>query len=135
MLRTVTDSGTGALTGAATGVVDYPSRSVLLRPTLMPDPGAELLIECEVDALVTENLAPGTPDAGGFINLALAQQPAAGTLAVSWITARTTSNTAGARLTTTTATKKTDVTYTIRSVPEYYEPPAADGGVNWPRSS
>ncbi len=135
VLRTVTDNGTGALTGAATGVVDYPSRSVLLRPTLMPDAGAELQVACDVDALVTENLAPGAPDAGGFITLALAQQPAAGTLAVSWMTARNTSATAGAKLTTTTATKKTDVTYTIRSVPEYYEPASSGGGVNWPRSS
>lgn len=135
VLRTVTDNGTGALAGAATGVVDYPSRSVLLRPTLMPDAGAELQIECEVDALVTENLAPGVPDAGGFISLMLAEQPAAGTLAVSWITARSTSSTAGAKLTTTTATKKTDVTYTIRSVPEYYEPSSSGGGINWPRSS
>lgn len=135
VLRTVTDNGTGALAGAATGVVDYPSRSVLLRPTLMPDAGAELQVACDVDALVTENLAPGAPDAGGFITLALAQQPAAGTLAVSWMTARNTSATAGAKLTTTTATKKTDVTYTIRSVPEYYEPASSGGGVNWPRSS
>lgn len=133
--HTVTDNGAGALEGAATGVVDYPSRSVLLRPTLMPDAGAELQIECQVDALVTENLAPGTPDAAGYIALSLAQQPAAGTLALSWMTARATSATSGAKLTTTTATKKTDVTYTIRSVPEYYEPASSGGGVNWPRSS
>lgn len=134
--RTVTDNGAGALTGLGTGVVDYPSRSVLLRPALMPDAGAELQIACQVDAVVTENLVPIAPmDAGGFVALSLAQQPAAGTLALSWTTARTTSNTAGAKLTTTTATKSTDVTYTIRSVPEYYEPPSSGGGnVNWPRS-
>lgn len=135
--RTVTDNGTGGLAGAATGLVDYHSRSMLLRPTLMPDAGAELLIECQVDAVVTETLAPSAPDAGGFVTLALAQQPAAGTLAIQWATSRTTSNTSGGRLTTTTATKNTDVTYTIRSVPEYYEPspPGGGGGINWPRSS
>lgn len=135
VIRTVTDNGTGGLTGDGTGVVDYPSRTVLLRPSLMPDAGGELQIECDVDAMVTENLTPGTPDAGGFIALALAQQPAAGTFSAQWATARTTSNTSGATLTTTSATKKTDVTYVIRSVPEFYEPPAAQGGsVNWPRS-
>ena len=30
--------------------------------------------------------------------------------------------------TTTTATKKSDVTYSIRSVPEYYEPASTGGG-------
>ena len=138
VLQTVTDNSTGGLTGAATGVVDYPSRSVLLRPTLMPDAGADLLVECQVDAMVTETLTPGAPDSGGFITLTLAQQPAAGTLALQWATSRTTSNTSGGQLTTTTASKTTDITYTIRSVPEYYEPSPPGGGggyINWPRSS
>lgn len=141
VLRTVTDNGTGGLTGSGTGVVDYPSRTVLMRPSLMPDAGGELQIECDVDAVVIEYLTPPAPDAGGYITLALAQQPAAGTFSAQWATARTTSNTAGASLTTTTATKKSDVTYSIRSVPEYYEPASTGGGgggggttILWPRS-
>lgn len=138
-VRTVTDDGTGQLGGAGTGIVDYPSRSVLLRPTFMPDAGADLQIACDLDAVVTEIFPPGpllVPDGGGYIQLTLAQTPAAGTVSVQWAVARTVSNTAGATLTTTTASKTTNVAYVIRTVPEYYEPQATGGGgVNWPAVS
>lgn len=123
VVRTVTDDGNGKFTGAGTGVVDYASRSVLLRPSLMLDPGGELQITCDLDAVVFEALTPPTPDAAGVIGLTLGQQPAPGTLSLQWATARTVSNTDGGTLTTTTAQKNSAVTYTIRSVPEYYEPP------------
>jgi len=135
-IRTVTDNGTGRLQGAGTGVVDYPSRSVLLRPAFMLDAGGELQIECSVDAVVTELITPPAPDAAGIISFALAQQPAARTLSLQWATVRAVSNTSGGTLTTTTAAKTTDVTYSIRSVPEYYEPPSVSGGgiaVLWPQ--
>ena len=36
----------------------------------------------------------------------------------------------------TAASKNANVTYTIKRVPEYYEPAATSGGaVNWPRST
>lgn len=123
VVRTVTDAA-GKLAGDATGVIDYPSRSVLLRPKFMPDPGAELLIDCDTESLVTEILTPAAPDSAGFIALTLAQQPAAGTLQINWVTARQVSNTSGGQLTTTEAAKDATVTYTIRAVPEYYEPAA-----------
>ena len=135
-LRTVTDNSSGQLQGAATGVIDYPSRSVLVRPKYMPDPGAQFAIQYNLDALVTELLPPTSPDAAGYITVSFAQQPAAGTLQLQWAVARSVSNTSGGRLTTTNASKNTDVTYSIRSVPEYYEPSATGGaGVNWPRSA
>ncbi|MGB7422889.1 MAG: hypothetical protein WA917_13600 [Comamonas sp.] len=135
--KTVTDDGAGKLTGDGTGTVDYPSRSVLLRPSSMPDPAGEFAVACDFDTLVTEtfNLASLTPDAGGFVSLSFAQQPAAGTLEVSWAVARAVSNTSGGQIDTTTSTKKADVTYIIKSVPEFYEPaPVTGGGVNWPRA-
>ena len=50
--------------------------------------------------------------------------------------ARSVSNTSGGTLTTTRASKTANVTYSIRKVPEYYEPDATSGaGINWPRSS
>ncbi|MEG0921350.1 MAG: hypothetical protein RSD57_16960 [Comamonas sp.] len=141
-VRTVVDDGKGNLTGDGTGVVDYPSRSVLLRPKYMPDAGAQLQIDCQTETLVTEILAAPTPDAAGFVSLTLAQQPAAGTLQVQWVTARQVSNTSGGTLTTTEASKDTDVTYTTRAVPEYYEPAQeATGGtaggspITWPQST
>ena len=53
---------------------------------------------------------------------------------VQWVTARQVSNTSGGQLTTTSASKNANVTYTIRSVPEYYEPaPGTVTGttINW----
>ena len=66
--------------------------------------------------------------AAGFIGIALAQQPAAGSLSISWATARQVSNTSGGQDGTTSATKAADVTYTIKTVPEYYVPGDSGGG-------
>ena len=129
-VRTAAVAATGAISGDGTGVVDHPSGTVLLRPSYMPDPGADISIAYQTDAVHTEILAvpPSTPDAAGFVPLQLAQQPAAGTLQLEWATARTTSSTSGAVDTTTKAIKRTDVSYLIRTVPEYYEPQSLSGG-------
>lgn len=138
VLRTATDDGAGKFTGDSTGVVDYPSNTVLLRPLFLPDPGSDISIDYTVDDVHTEtfgSIGGTTPDVAGFIGLTLAQQPAAGTLAISWATVRQVSNTSGGQQSTTSATKAADVTYTIKSVPEYYDPAQGTGasGVNWPR--
>ena len=131
-VRTVVDNGSGKLTGDGTGVIDYPSRSVLLRPKFMPDAGGQLQIDCETETLVTEIIPAGSPDAAGFITIGLAQQPAAGTLQIQWVTAREVSSTSGGQLTTTESAKDSTVTYTSRSVPEYYEPAAEALNPNLP---
>lgn len=135
-VRTVTDNGAGKLSGAATGVIDYASRAILLRPAFMPDPGAQLAVSCQLDALVTETLTGGTPDAGGILALTLAQQPAAGTLQVQWATVREVSNTAGATLSTTTASKGPDTTSTVIQYPDWWSTPATEGlAINWPSAA
>ena len=120
------DDGAGRITGGggASGIVDYPSGTILLRPggTGLLDPGADILVSYEVDDVITENATPGAPDAAGLISVATAQQPAAGTVEVQWITARTVSETSGGTLTAIGQIKDTSVTYTSISVPEYYEP-------------
>ncbi len=140
VLRTATASINGTITGDGTGLVDYPSGTVLLRTVHLPDPGDEISTAYNTDVVVKELLAPSTPDAGGFITLNLAQQPAAGTLQIEWATARITSNTSGGSVTQTNAIKSADVTYTTRSVPENREPESTSGStgsdvVNWPRVS
>ncbi|MBB6578473.1 hypothetical protein HNP33_002555 [Comamonas odontotermitis] len=117
-----TVSATGDVSGDATGVFDAPSSTMLLRPLKMPDPGAEFAMEYQVDNVITELLTPSAVDAGGFVTVNLAQQPAARSLQLRWVTARSVSGTSGANQTTTNAIKDVDVTYTIRSVPEYYAP-------------
>lgn len=151
VLRTATDDGAGKFTGDGAGVIDYPSNTVLLRPAHLPDAGAELHIDYTTDEVHTETFAASAPDAGGFVSLDFAQQPAAGSLALTWATVRTVSNTSGATESRTSAVKKANVTYTTRSVPEAYEPSAPASGsaggaqvdvlppsappINWPRSS
>jgi len=110
VLYAVGDDGHGQLTGAASGRIDYSSRTVLLRPAYMPDPGAELLIDCQLDELFTEIIpaASTTPDLGGFIAFGLAHPPAPGSLSVQFAVTRQTSATSGATLTTTTASKNAD---------------------------
>ena len=61
----------------------------------MPDPGAEIQVAYTVDQVHTEILTAPTPDAAGFVTLSLAQQPAAGTLAISWATEHVFSPTLG----------------------------------------
>lgn len=143
-VRTVTDNGAGQLAGAATGVIDYFSRTVLLRPTFMPDPGAQLQVDCQLDVLAVEILA-GAPDTAGFVTLTLAQQPAAGTLSVQWATARETSNTSGGQLSVASTAKSADgavnttVTPAARTVPDWYVPGNGLWGSgtqpSWPHSS
>lgn len=140
VLRTATANAAGVISGDATGLVDYPSGTVLLRTVHLPDPGDEISTAYDTDVVVKEMLVPGAPDAGGYITLSLAQQPAAGTLQIEWATARTTTNTSGGSVTNTNAIKNTGVTYTTRSVPEYREPESTSGSsggdrVDWPRTS
>lgn len=135
VVKTVTDNGSGALAGAATGVIDYASRSVLLRPTFMPDASSTFAIDYSLETLAVEILTPGTPDGAGFVAVSFADVPAAGTLSLQWAVARSVSHTDGGTLNTTSASKQADVTYTTQSVPEFYEPAATSGGgVNWPRA-
>jgi hypothetical protein len=134
-VKTVTDNGSGALAGDATGVIDYAGRSVLLRPAFMPDASSTFAIGYDLDSMAVEILSPGAPDGAGFITVGLADQPAAGTLSLQWAVARSVSNTSGGQASATGLAKSTGITYTTASVPEYYEPTATAGtGVNWPRS-
>lgn len=114
----------GNITGDATGLVDHASGTILIRPSAMPNPGAEILTDYEVDNTVTENVTPGVPDAGGFIGFTLANDPVPGSLAVTWATVRNVSNTSGASQNYINSTKKGSVTYTTRLVPVDYYPAA-----------
>ncbi len=116
VVRAVTDNSTGQLAGAGTGRIDYPSRLMLLRPTLMPDAGAQFEVDCDLRSVVEETFTGLGPDAAGFVNITLAQQPATKSLRLRWTTAREVSNTSGGTLNTTTATKTTNTTYTQGSL-------------------
>ena len=67
---TVTDNGAGALAGDGSGAIDYIGGRVVLRPSHMPDAGAEFAIDYQLQQQVVEVLTPGAPGAGGNITIA-----------------------------------------------------------------
>lgn len=146
-VRTVTDNGAGALSGAATGTIDYFSRTVQMEPVHMPDAGGQLQVDCQLDTLAVEIIPAGSagPDPAGFVALTLAQQPAAGTLAIQWATARDVTNTSGAQNSAVHTAKSADGS-TSEQVPQPaqlyagYNPGGGVFGpstpvVQWPRST
>lgn len=152
VLRTATVNAAGVISGDGTGLVDHPSGTVLLRPGHMPDPGADISIAYDTDEVHTELLTPGAPDAGGFVALTLAQQPAAGTLAVSWATVHTIPFTGGGQPAISNPawplSAGPDITVgavpgaqpkpTVAPLPPFWVPPAfitPPAGVIWPRSA
>lgn len=137
VLKTATDAAThGTLAGDGSGVVDYPSGIVMLRPAALPDAGGSIHVDYTVDAVQTEILAPSAPDAAGMVALTLTQQPAAGTLHLTWVTVRHVSATDGATLTTSRAIKNTSATYAVQTVPETYNPAASTNAppISYPTS-
>ena len=117
-----TVSATGEISGDATGLVDAPSGTILIRPTKMPDPRGEVLCTYQVDNIITELLTPSAVDSAGRVTVGFSQQPAVRSLQLTWVTARSVSHTSGANQTITNAIKNADVTYTTRAVPEVYTP-------------
>lgn len=116
-LRTATANAAGKITGHAAGEVDGPSGTVFLRPAFMIDPGGQFSLAYQVSTQQEEILAAPTVDAGGFATLTLAQQPVAGSLAISWVTAREVSNTSGGTISEGSSNKKTGEAAVIKRLP------------------
>lgn len=152
VVKTVTDNGTGKLTGDGVGEIVYATGMVYLRPGSMPDPGGQLSIDYTWKNVIEEAHTGLTPDAGGAVSFTLAQVPTAGTITVSWMTARETSQTSGATSTagatnkssmtnsessntTTTQTAMVDVTknyrYRTAAVEDAYAMPKEDSSVEF----
>ena len=123
VLRTATDNGTGALTGDATGEINYASGDLFLRPKYMPDAGAQFAIDYQWATLTTKSVSV-TPDAGGFDNIVLDTVPAAGSVTVQWVTVRDVSASSGGSASGTAAGKKEGATtsYVWGKDPTYQPP-------------
>ncbi len=105
VMQTATANAQGKITGAGVGEVDHPSGSVFLRPTAMPDPGAQISASYEYHTLQEEAFASPSVDGTGSVTLTLAQQPVAGSVEVVWVTAQEVSSTSGGTLSVVDATK------------------------------
>lgn len=94
--KTATDNGSGKLVGDAAGEIVYATGMVYLRPTAMPDAGAQFSI-AYTWATLLEEAHPGlAPDASGAVSFTFAEVPTPGTISVQWLTTRETSRTSGA---------------------------------------
>lgn len=93
--RTVTDNGTGDLTGDGTGSVNYATGQISLRPAYMIDAGGEFNTQYTYTPQVTERFASVAPDAGGFATLTLGEVPAPRSISVQWTTVRNCTTSAG----------------------------------------
>lgn len=127
VIKTATDNGTGGFTGRAVGELNYASSQVFIRPLDMLDAGGEIQLVYEHSTVITKNVTGVTPDAGGFVTIALDDVPAARSVAVEWVTVRNVSGTSGASSSGTSAEKSngTTITTDIISTPNPdYRPPA-----------
>jgi hypothetical protein len=132
--RTATDNGTGLLTGAAVGEINYASGDLFIRPTQMLDAGGEFQIGYQHATIITKN-ATVTPDVGGFASIVLDTVPAAGSVTVSWITVREVSNTGGASAGGTASAKETTGnTSTVMGRNPDFTPPVAPPAAQTPVS-
>lgn len=107
--RTVTDNGTGDLTGHGTGSVNYATGQISLTPSYMIDAGGEFNTQYTYTPQVTERFASVTPDAGGFATLTLGEVPAPRSISVQWTTVRNCTTSAGSTEAVTQSTTTSGV--------------------------
>ena len=107
--RTVTDNGTGDLTGDGTGSVNYATGQISLQPSYMLDAGGEFQTQYTYTPQVTERFASVAPDAGGFATLTLGEVPAPRSISVQWTTVRNCTTSAGSTEAVTQSTTTSGV--------------------------
>ncbi|MCK7579317.1 MAG: hypothetical protein MZV65_28680 [Chromatiales bacterium] len=89
LLRTLTDDGANLLVGPGYGVVDYATGALWFKPSLLPDPNTQPLLEFQSRTTHTENFTP-TMDGNGFVSMTLANTPIKpGSVSIRWETKRT----------------------------------------------
>jgi hypothetical protein len=93
--RTATVSAAGVISGDATGLAIGALGKVWIKPTFMPDAGANFSLDYDSRPTVIESLSGVTVDSGGYAALAFAQEPIPETLKVRWTTARKVSKSSG----------------------------------------
>lgn len=71
--KSASDNGSGALTGDATGAIVYANGDLVIRPTVLPDPTSEFVIEYEAADVETEIYNPSK--SGSTITLTAASAP------------------------------------------------------------
>ncbi|MGH8123921.1 MAG: hypothetical protein ACREPT_14260, partial [Rudaea sp.] len=73
--KTVTDNGSGVLSGDGTGNIDYPSGIITLHPTSLPNPVTGIAVAYENNPVTVQNLTPSK--SGSTISFTLSNAPIA----------------------------------------------------------
>lgn len=107
--RTVTDNGTGGLSGHGTGSINYATGQISLTPSYMIDAGGEFSTQYTYSPQVTERFDSVAPDAGGFATLTLGEVPAPRSISVQWTTVRNCTTSAGSTEAVTQSTTTSGV--------------------------
>lgn len=81
--KSASDNGSGAITGDATGTIDYVTGRVRVVPALLPEEGTTPEIEWQEKNVVSENPTPGD-GGGGLVTLQAANAIEPGTLVITW---------------------------------------------------
>jgi len=93
--KSVTDNGTGSLTGDGFGEINYATGEVFLRPAHMIDAGGEFSSTYTYTNQETRHFTGLSPDAGGFVSIDLGEPVAARSVTVRWVTVRNVSSSSG----------------------------------------
>lgn len=103
--KSVTDNGTGQLTGDGEGEINYSAGLVRVRPEAMLDAGGVFEIEYDWIAVEEELHSGLSPDGAGAVSFTLTHQPVAGSVQLMWMTTRTVAESSGAMIAESNTTK------------------------------
>lgn len=106
---TATADAAGVLSGDASGQLVSALGKAFIRPSAMPDPGANFTLAYSSLPTVVESFVGVSVDAGGFAAIATAQEAVPGTISVQWATARTVSKSSGADLSGSSASRSSSI--------------------------
>lgn len=113
--KTATASANGDVSGDATGYLNHVNGVGYLKPTAMPDPGAQMNFNYTWSAMVEETKTMLSPDPTGSVTFSLTQEPIPGSVEVEWITSRVSSSTNGTSINSGSTAKTTMTTGTSAS--------------------
>ena len=105
--KTATASANGDVSGDATGYLNHVNGVGYLKPTAMPDPGAQMNFNYTWSAMVEETKTMLSPDPTGSVTFSLTQEPIPGSVEVEWITSRVSSSTNGTSINSGSTAKTT----------------------------
>lgn len=105
--RTATTNTSGDISGAAAGVVDFAGGVVYMRPSYFPDPGAPYNVDYQSQEMTSE-LKPLGVDDTGSASIVLNKVPLPGSIELTWLVSRRSSESSGSSVSSSSTTKSSE---------------------------